>query len=320
MLNVFSSLGPMVNRVSFQLKKHSPEIMIIGGIACGVASTVLACIATTKAKPIVEEAKEELCNIKALGDSENDVKPVEYTEKDRQRDITRVYAKTAGKLALNYAPAIGAGAASVALILGGSKILNKRNAALAASAAASISEFKEYRDRVIKKFGKEIDEELRHGTTEVEIKETEVDENGKKKTVKSKIKVITDGGNEDGYKRIFDRHNPYWDYDKLYTETFFKARQSNFNDRLMANHYLFLNDVLEDLGFPKTKMGQEVGWIYDPSDDSLDNYVDLQIVPIRIPVTNSDGEVISYEPAYSLEFNVDGSILNRADWDRNALR
>ena len=261
MLSVFNSLGQAASRVGFTLKKHSPAIMIVGG-ACGtVAAIVLASIATTKLKPIIDETKDELDGIRSLGDGTDDVKPVEYTEKDRQKDITKVYFKTAGKLAILYAPAILTEAASVALILGGANILNKRNAALAASVAASISEFKEYRDRVINKFGEDVDKELRHGIKETEIKEVEVDENGKPKTTKNKVNVLTDSTNEDGYKRVFDRHNPYWDYDKLYMETFFRARQSNFNDRLIAQHYLFLNDVLEDLGFPKTKMGQTVGWI-----------------------------------------------------------
>ena len=36
------------NRAAFKLKKHSPEILVVAGVAGVVGSTVMACKATTK--------------------------------------------------------------------------------------------------------------------------------------------------------------------------------------------------------------------------------------------------------------------------------
>ena len=52
----------------FQLKKHSPEILVIGGVVGTVVAGVMACRATTKVHAILEEAKK---NIDALHEINN---------------------------------------------------------------------------------------------------------------------------------------------------------------------------------------------------------------------------------------------------------
>ena len=43
--------------------------------------------------------------------------------------------------------------------------------------------------------------------------------------------------------------------------------------------YLFLNDVYDLLGIPKSKAGQVVGWIYDKNNNTDgDNYVSFGLV------------------------------------------
>ena len=45
-LEVMNSLSRTFNKVGFQLKKHSPEILIAAGAIGAVTSTVMACKAT----------------------------------------------------------------------------------------------------------------------------------------------------------------------------------------------------------------------------------------------------------------------------------
>lgn len=308
MVTALSTLGATVKNVGFVLKKHAPEIMIIGGIVGGTTATVLACIATAKAGDVVHGAKEELDKIKEAQENF----PDEYTDEDAKKDRRMVYLKTTGKMAKLYAPAACIGTASICSILGGTGILNKRNASLAAGLAASIGEFEEYRRNLIEKFGddgEKIDKELRYGLKEVEVKEKLTDGDGKTKTTKKKIMVVKDEDtlNGNGYSRVFDWRNPYWDKDEAYCEMFLKARQSLCNDKLRANGYIFLNDVLEYLGFPKTRVGQEVGWIYDPNNETGDNFVDFNMY-------NACVDVEGYRHVFMLDFNVDGSILNKVDW------
>ena len=42
-----------LNKAGFQLKKHSPEILIVAGVAGAVTSAVMACKATTKLNDIL---------------------------------------------------------------------------------------------------------------------------------------------------------------------------------------------------------------------------------------------------------------------------
>ena len=62
--------------------------------------------------------------------------------------------------------------------------MRKRNAGLAAAYVALDKSFKEYRERVIDRFGKELDRELKYNVKSKEIEETVVDEKGKETTVK----------------------------------------------------------------------------------------------------------------------------------------
>lgn len=303
MATIWSSIGSLANKVGFWGRQHAPQIMIIGGVAGGVTATVLACIASTKVKEVVDGAKEELEVI------QSDEKT---PEEDRKKARTKVYLRTTGKLAAMYAPAAGVGAASVASILGGAGILNKRNTSLAMGLAATTSSFKEYRNRLIEKFGEEgeaIDKELRYGTKLIEVKEKVTDKDGKTKTVKKQIEVIDKekkGSNWD-YVRVMDGLNPCWDTNVDLTMFYLRAQQSIYNDKLKANGYVFLNDVLKATGFPTTRVGQEVGWIYNPDDPNIDNYIDFGIHEVRV---DDDG----YKRVIMLEFNVDGSIINKVDW------
>mgnify|MGYP003294484487 CR=1 FL=1 len=56
--------------VGYQLKKHSPEILMVVGIAGTIASTVMACKATTKIGDILDEASETIDNIHRLSEDD----------------------------------------------------------------------------------------------------------------------------------------------------------------------------------------------------------------------------------------------------------
>ena len=316
MLPIFNAMGSFVNKVGFGIRKHSPELLTGIGIANGIATVVFASIATVKSVEAVSEAKVELEAIKDTLENKE-----EYTEEAAKNDRIKVYTKTSLTLAKNYAPAVATGTASVICICAGANILNKRNSAIAASCATALGEFAEYRKHVVEKYGEEVDKELRHGLKEVEVKEKLELEDGKSKTVKRKLKAVEDTDEDfDGYRRIFDPRNPYWDKDQTYCEVFLSARQAMFNDRLRAYGYVFLNDVLEELGFPKTRVGQEVGWVFDPNKNDVgDNYIDFGITPVEIVRKDGTGEYTyitngTRNSGFILDFNVDGSVLNRASF------
>ena len=54
------SVTRAIHKAGFQLKQHSPEILVVTGVVGTVVSTVLACKATTKVNFVLEETKEKV--------------------------------------------------------------------------------------------------------------------------------------------------------------------------------------------------------------------------------------------------------------------
>lgn len=309
-LEIVNSATRTFHKLGFQLKKHSPEILVVAGVVGTVASTVMACKATTKVSGVIEETKEQLATVSKYGEK-GEINTaegiVEYTEEDVKKDTTIIYAQTGIKFAKMYAPAVILGALSITSILAGHNITRKRNVALAAAYTAVDKGFKEYRSRVIERFGKELDKELRYNIKAKEIEETITDNKGKEKTVKKTINVADPNGYSI-YSIVFDDGNTGWSKDAEYNKMFLIKQQNYANELLKSKGHLFLNEVYEMLGAPKTKYGQVVGWIYDEKNPVGDNFVDFGIFDIY--KEKSRDFVNGYERTIILDFNVDGNILD----------
>lgn len=302
---LLNSVSRTFNRVGFKLKKHSPEILIVAGVVGTVASAVMACKATTRLNEITGGAKKD---IDAIHDAieHPETLPEEYTEDDGKKDLAIVYAQTGVKLFKLYAPAVALGALSITAILTSNNILRKRNIAIAAAYTAVEKSFKEYRGRVVERFGKELDQELRYNVKAKEIEETVVNEDGKEITVKKTVN-IADPNTYSDYARFFDNGCTGWDKDPEFNLMFLKRQQCQANDLLKMKGHLFLNEVYDMLGIPRTKAGQVVGWIYDEKHPVGDNFVDFGIYDLN-KERNRDF-VNGYERTILLDFNVDGNIL-----------
>lgn len=293
-----------LSKVKFNFKKHSPEILVGAGIIGGVTSAVMACKATTKASEILDKMHEDMNTIHEVSEKAS---PDVYHEDDLKRDTTIVYVQTAVKFAKLYAPSVLLGAVSITSILAGHNILRKRNVALAAAYTAIDTSFKQYRKRVVERFGEELDKELRYNVKAKEYDKIEIDEKGKEKLKKETVSVI-DPNTYSDYARIYDDGCNGWTKDPEYNLMFLKKQQEYATDKLKADGYLFLNDVYEMLGFPRCKAGQVVGWIYDEKNPVGDNFVDFGIYNSNIE-KNRDF-VNGYERSIVLDFNVDGNIYD----------
>lgn len=302
------------NRAGLKLKKHSPEIMVAAGIVGVVTSAVMACKATTKVDSILDEkekqlepiheAKEKLENGVELKCEDGDL----YTEDDVKKDTAIVYMQTGIKFIKLYGPSVALGILSITSILVGHKVLRKRNLALAAAYTAIDKSFKDYRGRVVERFGKELDRELKYNIKSKEVEEIVVDEKtGEEKVVKKTIDVV-DPSEYSDYARFFEDGCTGWSKDPEFNLMFLKNQQSYANDLLKSRGHLFLNEVYDLLGIPRTKAGNVVGWIYDEEHPVGDNFVDFGIYDINKP-KNRDF-VNGYERTILLDFNVDGDILN----------
>ena len=303
---IMTSVSRTLHKAGFQLKKHSPEILITAGVVGTVASTVMACKATTKLSGILEKAKTDIDTIHQCVENPELLPEGEvYTEEDSKKDLTIVYANTGLELIKLYAPAVALGALSIAAIVSSNNILRKRNVALAAAYATVDKGFKEYRSRVVERFGKELDRELKYNIKAKEVEETVTDDDGNETTVKKTVEVAELNEPSD-YARFFDDGCTGWSKNPEFNLMFLKQQQGYANKLLQERGYLYLNEVYDMLGIPKTKAGHVVGWIYDEENPVGDNYVDFGIYDLYNE--RARAFVNGYERTILLDFNVDGNV------------
>ena len=307
MNNIVNSATKTFHRVGFQIKKHSPEILLVSGITGVATSAVMACKATTKVDAIIEESKKSIDMIHE-GMEAGNICDVEYTEEDGKKDLAIVYIQTGVKFAKLYGPSVLLGLTSIGCILASNNIIHKRNVALSAAYTAIDRSFKSYRSRVIERFGESMDRELRYNIKTQEVKETVVDEEtGKKKTVKSTVSVV-DPNTYSDYARFFDEYCAGWTKDAEYNLMFLRQQQNYANELLKSRGHLFLNEVYDMLGIDRTKAGNIVGWIYDEKHPIGDNFVDFGIYVLDNEKARDF--VNGRERSILLDFNVDGDILS----------
>lgn len=310
-MKLTENLGKAFNKTKFQIKKHSPEILMIGGAIGVVSSAIMACRATTKLSKVMDEHKTTIEQIHHVA-NHPEVLPENqtYTKQDVKKDLSITYTKTGLNLVKLYAPSVILGTLSLTCMITSNNILRNRNAALAAAYAAVDKGFKNYRSNVVERFGKEVDKELKYNIKAKEIEEVKKDKDGKEKKTKKTVNVAA-LDDYSPYAKFFDNGCENWEKDSEHNLWFLKQQQNFANDKLKAQGYLFLNDVYDMLGIPRTKPGQVVGWIYDDKNPNHtgNNFVDFGIYNInREP--NRDF-VNGYESVILLDFNVDGPILDK---------
>ena len=294
-------IGRTVARNALLVQKASPGMLLTTGIVGMVGSTVLACRATLKMDEVLTESKSKLDLAKTLVHED-------YSSKDRQRDVALIYFQTSVKVAQLYAPAVLVGTISIAALTRSHSILTQRNAALMSAYAALEKGFKEYRARVVEKYGEEQDQDFRYGIERVEV----IDAQTKEKRVK-----MTVPGEPSIYARFFDEMSSSWNREPEYNFIFLKAQQNYANDLLNSRGHLFLNEVYDLLGLERSMAGSVVGWLRS-SNGSTDNFVDFGIF-------NGDSEkardfVNGFEKSILLDFNVDGVIYDKIEFGmREAL-
>lgn len=298
--NLLTSIKRTTKMAGLKIKKYSPQIMVVTGCVGAVGAAVLACKETLRLEETLDECKNELSAVKALDGK--------VSEKEYKKELTSQTVKNAVIIGKLYAPSVTLGVTSVGLILGANGIMQKRNASLAAAYATVDSMYKRYRKNVVDTFGSEVDQDMRFGVKREKIQTEVTDEKGKTKKVDKVIDVVDDSNLYGDYARFFDSSCMEWSDNPEYNMMFLKSVQSHCNNLLIANGYLFLNDVYKALGMQPSIAGQSVGWIYDENNPVGDNYVDFGLFDKTNAATRRF--VNNMENVVLLDFNVDGDILN----------
>lgn len=295
------SASRLANKIAFKANRHSPEILMVIGTVSIVVGTVKACKASMALPEVIDSASEKINDIHE--DAEHNDTSDEYVGKQ----LTTVYTQTAVRVVKLYAFPAFLIAGGIGCMFGSHHIMAKRNAEAVAAYTAVAKAFAEYKDRVKERFGDDVQKEIEHGVKTIEVDTGEVDENGNPK--KEKVKVA-DKDADDPYSILFDESNDNWQSDRDYNRMFLRQVQNAANLKLKRKGFLFMNDVLNMMGFDHVpKVGQFAGWIYDPTNPDIDSYIDFGMYDLDNPekLAFLEGD----EPNIWLHFNVDGNILDK---------
>lgn len=289
-------------RALFKVKKNSPTILIVFGVVGVATGTVMACRATTKLSPVMDDFHDRMDEIHEADETRSD----DITK----RDTVATYAETSAKIAKLYAPSVVVMGVSLTSIIMSHHILSERNAALASAYTTLFAAYKGYRSRVVDRFGELVDQELNTGIRREKIETETTDENGKtkKQKVEGAVRDDKDLGGYSPFARFFDEGSKYWRKNPDYNLMFLRGQELYANDLLRINGHIFLNEIYDMLGIDRTRDGQRIGWVYNPNDPNAENHVSFGIYNInRVGnrrFVNGDTDSIL------LDFNPDGDIYS----------
>lgn len=268
---IFSRIGLVAKQAAgagvMMARKHAPELMIGAGIAGFIATIAETVKATNKTNDILEHKDNWMDRIE---DERKNDSP-EYSLADYKADISAVNRQTKWDLVKTWTPVGTTALASVALVLGGYRILNGRYVATAAAYKMLEASTERYRSNVIREFGKDVDWRMAHS-----IKAEELEEERKKQDElreKSKSRIPRTQYSKDINNQIFDAHSSdrwkrYWIPSQVLD--FVRQVESEIQNMVNERGFAFLNDAYDRLGMPLTSQGAIVGWIKTPGNRHLE--------------------------------------------------
>lgn len=279
------------SRQALVLKKESPHIFFGLGIVSVVVSAVLACRATLKLSPTLDEIQKDLDAIHEMNPKAHE-RFDGYTNDKYYKDLLYVYSKAIWKITVLYGPSLIIGGAGIAL-LGGSHVqMTRRNTALMAAYATLSEAYTSYRERVQKALGEETEKELYHGVR-------------KEITPDGDMVNVIDPDVLAPYTRFFDEYSEKWQKYPDRNMIFLKCTENWFNIQLNQRGHVFLNEVYDKLGFEHTREGSLVGWIVQKGN------APTKVIDFGIMEACNSRFVNGWERSCLLEFNVDGIIYDK---------
>ena len=294
------TLRKSCKKAQLTVRKHSPEILMVAGVIGTVAGAVMACKETLELEDVLDECKQEKMELE-----EQYAMCEEYSEDALKKDQVKLTIKQAAKIVKLYAPSVIMEVTSIGVIFASNDIMRKRNASMAAAYATLNSMYKRYRQNVIESYGEEVDKDMRFGVKHEKV--TEIDEDGNKVKIDARIVDLDNTALAiSDYSRFFQSGCKGFDASSgRYNLLYLKGIQAMFNNKLIADGYVMLNDVYRELGFDTIPEGWSIGWVYDETNPIGDNYIDFGLYEAR---NKNQRAVNDWEPVILMDFNVDGNL------------
>lgn len=296
-----------IARTKLLLNKHSPEILLVGGLISVVTSAIWASYKSATKTPVYMLKKDVLLTaLEADTNLNNELGPEDISQAKLQ-----IYGEFGFDLLRLYGPPALLMSAGIAMLIGSNRILTNRNLALAGLFTAVEAAYERYRGRVRDELGEEVDEYLlsrkrKEGLQVLDAKKKPVKWNEIEAALPGELTDTEDDealGLPSMYAVIFDEKSPQWRTNNEFNEFFLRAQENYCNDKLHMEGHVFLNEVYDALGVKRTKEGAIVGWV----DGNGDDYISFDIYN---PYNSLDGQTIKPEGYLVLDFNVDGLIFD----------
>lgn len=295
-----------------KVRKYAPEILTAGAIVSGGASLVLTVKQTMTMAPCFEPwngRKEKVAEYDQMVKEQTEewerrkdepgfppLPEDTYTDEMRRRDIVISAVQTGVKLLNHFALPLAFAGVSTACILGMYKVWRTRYTAVVAAYTGLQSLFEKYKAAVKEQYGEEAEKMTTALSVDKATEKMEVQDGVMKKNVYRQCSQ---------YARFFDESSVFFKRSAGENLTFLGRQQALANQMLKMNGSLFLNEVYDMLGFPRTKAGSVVGWVHEVGrDHEVDfGFWDLEDERKRAFING-------WENAVLLDFNVDGVIYD----------
>ena len=255
-------------KAAVYLTKNAPKLLVGAGVCGFGAAIVTGSKATLETEKILQHRDEQLSAIEQYWNSPD--KDRVYTEEEYKNDKRIVKTQTAWKIVKAYAPTGLVAMTSTMLVFGGHSMLGRRAAAATAAAYKAQTELHKYRDHVAGELGEEVEKRLYDGLAidrmnvskklqEPKQEETKDISVPKKRDLDEFCWCFSE---ESCGPRIHGsgvwRDDPSLNWKKLIDI------QNWCNDRLKAQGYLRINDILiDEFGADGTSLFAEYGWVWD---------------------------------------------------------
>ena len=287
------------SRSVLKARKHSPTILVVAGVV-GFGATVVAAVkATPKASKVVAEHKTQRANIGPVPAKSTVDKNV---RKDAQIQVLELYYNTGLELTKVYGPTLMLGTLSAASVLYGHKILRGRHAATMAAYSGLVDQLNAYRGRVRQTLGEKAEQDIYNGAHGEYVEDP--DHPGEYKLQP----VFADGELSNDSRFVwFNEKNPYFKLDPAINLMHLNGVQAHMNQLFQVRGHLFLNEVKDALGLPRTPDGQTLGWVLG-GDHNSDGFIDFG------HTSSDDPDTLDFKaglrPDVLLRFNVDGIVYD----------
>ena len=281
----------LIGKVKLGAKRNAPELLLGGALVTGTTAMVLTGRASIKAKELAEQRETDKVAMayKLTKDG--------YTEEEIEVEIRKTFASYALSLVKEYAVPVALYAATVGMVFASYKIQKDRQLALSATLTACTAAYNQLVNKL--KNGAAAGLTAKEVLDGIEVAHSVDPETGELTVEKYQGEPI----DTSVYQVRFDEYSTVWEKDKFQNEMTLKCEENWANDKLKIDGFVFLNDVYDRLGLPRTRTGQIVGWLLDGEGDG---YIDFGIFDCE-----------KYEDArftrnaFDLNFNVDGDILSK---------